>query len=103
MWFKSNNHIDQFVAEKLQVKCSINDIGKVYQAIGTIERTSKSHSIGLPVQKLEEEYVDDSVILKFRVEIDIIKEFEEIMKSLSHLIETERLGGGGSSVGENIS
>ena len=89
--------------QNLQVKCSINDIGKVYQAIGTIERTSKSHSIGLPVQKLEEEYVDDSVILKFRVEIDIIKEFEEIMKSLSHLIETERLGGGGSSVGENIS
>ena len=80
--------------QKFQVQCNINDIGKVYQAI---ERMNKSSSPRTSVHKLDEEYVDDSVILNFRIDADIIKDFEETVKSLSHLIITERLGSGGSS------
>ena len=40
------------------------------------------------------------LILNFRIDADILGDFEEKVKSLSHLITTVRLGSGGSSMSD---
>lgn len=80
--------------QKFKVQCNINDIGKVYQAI---DHTNKRSNPRISVHKLDEKYESDGVNLKLRIDADVLEDFEKKVKSLSHLIETERLGCGGTT------
>jgi uncharacterized YigZ family protein len=87
--------------EKFNVKCNVNDIGKVYQSIDHINKISKPR---ISVDKINEVFGNDGVTLNLRVDVDVLDSFEQKLASFSHLIETERLGWAGSvSSSENRS